>query len=517
MDSTEPAPVADTTTARSIGRFVVDECLGRGAMGTVYRAQDPLIERTVAVKVLSVDLAPTEHAQFRERFFREAKAAGRLNHSNIVTIYDIGESDGTPYIAMEYLPGLTLRETLDSGAVLPVRRVVEIAMLVARGLDYAHQNGVIHRDVKPANIMLARSGQVKIMDFGIAVASDTGRTQTGALLGSPRYMAPEQIANGAVDARTDIFSLGVTLYEMLTGKDPFEGQTIPEVMHKILLADPVPPSALNPDIPERLEQIVMRALAKNPADRFGSARDLGLELGSLRRELKHSNALAAAPQDTAAALGMAATQVVDRGAIHKAVVDRTVPPPRSSGKSGDRLAMVLAAVVGLVVVLVVMLVPDSRGPALVDLERPRTDAEVVAPLAQLDPAPDESPDGAVTPDADTDDAVASQPAIDPDAPDSAPVEPVARRSAQAPTSRTATAAGVAARAAANPAKVAFSVLPWGEVLIGGTVRGVTPPLREIEVPPGRHRIEIRNADFAPYVEWVTLKSGTTHHINHRFR
>lgn len=513
MDSAEPAPVADTKAARTIGRFVVGECLGRGAMGTVYRAQDPLIERTVAVKVLSVDLAPAERAEFRECFFREAKAAGRLNHSNIVTIYDIGESEDTPYIAMEYLPGLTLRETLDSGAVLPVRRVVEIAMLVARGLDYAHQNGVIHRDVKPANIMLARSGQVKIMDFGIAVASDTGRTQTGALFGSPRYMAPEQIANGAVDARTDVFSLGVTLYEMLTGKDPFEGQTIPEVMHKILHVDPAPPATLNPDIPERLEQIVMRALAKNPADRFGSARDLGLELGSLRRELKHSTALAAARQDTAAALGMAATQIVDRAAVREGV-NRTVPAPRSSGRSGDRLALGLAAVVVVITVLVVMLVPATRGPALIVPDRPRAGTEMVPPLAQLDPAPDEGSESATALEARIEQAAVDDPATDPGTPESAPA---ARPATRAPASRTAGTAGTTARTAASPAKVVLSVLPWGEVRVGGTVRGVTPPLREIEVPPGRHRIEIRNADFAPYVEWVTLKSGTTHQINHRFR
>lgn len=515
MDSVEPAPVADTAVARTIGRFVVDECLGRGAMGTVYRAQDPLIERTVAVKVLSVDLAPAERSEFRERFFREAKAAGRLNHSNIVTIYDIGESEGTPYIAMEYLPGLTLRETLDSGAVLPVRRVVEIAMLVARGLDYAHQNGVIHRDVKPANIMLARTGQVKIMDFGIAVASDTGRTQSGALLGSPRYMAPEQIANGAVDARTDVFSLGVTLYEMLTGKDPFQGQTIPEVMHKILLVDPVPPSTLNPDIPERLERIVMRALAKDPADRYGSARDLGLELGSLRRSLKDSPASAAARRDTTPAPGMA-TQVVDRATVRESIV-RADPAQRPAGKSGDRLALGLAAVVVATVVVAIMLVPDARGPALIVPDRPRASTEIVTPLAQVDPVRAEEPDDAATPEGGIEQAVVDEAAIDPGTPDGTASEPAAGPVPQAPAARTTRAADTSVRTVANPAKVVLSVLPWGEVRIGGTVRGVTPPVREIEVAPGRHRIEIRNGDFAPYVEWVTLKSGTTHQINHRFR
>ncbi len=512
MDPTEPVSPEPAAGLRPVGRYMLTGSLGRGAMGAVYRAMDPLIERTVAIKVLSVELPASEQADFRDRFFREAKAAGRLNHPNIVTIYDVGESEGTPYIAMEYLPGRTLRETLDSGVVLPIRRAVEIAMLVARGLDYAHEQGIIHRDIKPANIMLSRNGLVKIMDFGIATASDSSRTHTGGLVGSPRYMAPEQITNEAVDGRTDIFALGVTLYEMLTGKDPFAGQTIPEVMHKILHAEPEAPSALNPDIPERLEQIVLKMLAKEPAQRFDHARELGLALGSLRRKLRSSAARSNPRQDAPLPAGMA-TQVVGRDALPKTSAG-PIPTPGPSHHSGNRLSLLLAAAAFAVTVLVVMIVPDSRTPALVD------PVPVGAPIAvETASAPSETfvgepAEGGQVTLFDSDSDIVAEAAST----ESAPAPPASGpTAAPQPAQPTATAAAAAPQPAARPATITLSVLPWGEVHVGGRTHGVTPPLRELQLPPGRYRIEIRNTDFAPYVETVTLESGRTHRIQHRFR
>lgn len=286
MDTTPPDQPAHT---RIIGRYYASGILGHGAMGTVYRGQDPLIGRTVALKVLSPELLapPAPGGDFRKEFFREARAAGQLNHPNIVTIYDVGEHDGLPYIAMEFLPGLTLREYLDSGVVFTLRRCVEIGILLARGLDYAHQNNVVHRDIKPANIMLGRKGTVKIMDFGIAVAPHAaGKAHTDARAGSPRYMAPEQLSGAPTNAAVDIFALGVTLYETLTGKNPFDAPTFRETAERILKLTPPPPSSLNPDVPPQLDAIVMHALGKDPARRFPRIKDLGHALVAVRGVIK---------------------------------------------------------------------------------------------------------------------------------------------------------------------------------------------------------------------------------------
>ena len=265
---------------QNLGRYSVDGVIGSGAMGIVYRAEDPLLQRRVALKVLSADLSAEDGTNFRERFFREARSAGQLSHPNIVTIYDVGQTNGIPYIAMEYLQGFTLRETLDTGNVLPIKKIVDITIRVIRGLEFAHRQGVIHRDIKPSNIMITRSGLVKILDFGIAhsAANAGGKTLIDSLIDSPRYMAPEQIAGHKLDGRSDLFSLGAVLYEMITGKVAFNGENIPAILHKVLHVTPPPPSSLNPDCPSVLDDIVLKALAKDPQARFENAREMGVAL-----------------------------------------------------------------------------------------------------------------------------------------------------------------------------------------------------------------------------------------------
>jgi len=211
---------------RSLGRYRITEVLGHGAMGIVYRAFDPVIERTVALKTIRLRLETHEADQFKERFYREAKAAGGLNHSNIVTIYDAAEDNGVSYIAMELLEGLSLQQIIDAGSRLSIVRAVRIAIEVADALAYAHGNGVIHRDIKPANIVLTKSGLIKITDFGIAQLPATSFTQPGLLVGSPRYMSPEQISCRSIDGRSDIFSLGAVLYELLHRHPAFHGEYI---------------------------------------------------------------------------------------------------------------------------------------------------------------------------------------------------------------------------------------------------------------------------------------------------
>lgn len=262
-----------------LGRYEVIGELGQGAMGIVYKAKDPLIDRVVAIKTINLGLAQEEKEEYEGRFYQEAKAAGRLNHPNIVTIYDVGKSGDIAYIAMEFLQGRELRDIMRDGGLLPVDQVLDIVAQVASGLAYAHEHDIVHRDVKPSNIMVIRDGHVKITDFGIArMASSAVRTQTGMVLGSPKYMSPEQVMGKSIDQRSDIFSLGVMLYEMLTGQAPFNGENVNAIMYQTLNAVPAPPNTLNPAVPEMLNFIVAKALAKKLEDRYQNAKDFAADL-----------------------------------------------------------------------------------------------------------------------------------------------------------------------------------------------------------------------------------------------
>jgi len=270
-----------------LGRYRIVSELGRGAMGAVYRAVDPLIEREVAIKTLLDDLPAEIMQEVRERFLREARSAGRLNHPNIVTIFDVGEDAGVAYIAMELLEGRSLQQMLRAQPRLALAAAADIAAQVADALDHAQQYRIVHRDIKPANVMVASSGRCKLTDFGIAYIPTSSMTQTGATLGSPKYMSPEQVAGIAVDGRADLFSLGVMIYEMLTGRNPFvrEGDTTPvQVMHRISVEPAAAMRTHDPAIPEALERIVRRALAKKPQDRYARAADMAEELRRATRE-----------------------------------------------------------------------------------------------------------------------------------------------------------------------------------------------------------------------------------------
>jgi len=275
-----------------LGRYEVLGELGQGAMGVVYKARDPLIDRVVAIKTINLGLAMDEKEEYEGRFYQEAKAAGRLNHPNIVTIYDVGKSGDVAYIAMEFLEGRELRDILKEGALLPVEQVLSIVAQVALGLSYAHDHDIIHRDVKPSNIMVISDGHVKITDFGIArMASSTVRTQTGMVLGSPKYMSPEQVMGKALDQRSDVFSLGVMLYEMLTGKAPFDGENVNAIMYQTLNAITPPPSTQNPLVPEMVNFIVAKALAKAVEDRYQNAKEFAVDLRTCCDTLPRSSQL----------------------------------------------------------------------------------------------------------------------------------------------------------------------------------------------------------------------------------
>jgi serine/threonine-protein kinase len=276
-----------------IGRYEILAELGHGAMGAVYKARDPLMDRTVAVKtILAAALAGPLAAEYRERFQREARAAGRLSHSGIVTVFDVGEHDGTAFLVMEYIAGRTLASSLDAGERYTFDRIAELGAQIAEALAYAHSNGVVHRDIKPANILLAvpskTLGEVEgssggperaiITDFGVAKLTAAQVTVTGQLLGTPSFMPPESFTGAPIDGRSDIFSLGVILYWMATGDKPFTGDTITAVSYKVVHTDIIPPRKLNPAIPIALERIILRCLEKDPAQRWQTGAELGAAL-----------------------------------------------------------------------------------------------------------------------------------------------------------------------------------------------------------------------------------------------
>lgn len=265
---------ADGEVLTHLGRYALTRYLGRGAMGAVYLGEDPRIHRVVALKTLALDeeFGREEIDEVRERFFREAEVAGRLSHPSVVTIYDAGEDQQLAYIAMEYLEGTDLRPYTRKGNLLPVNRVMEIVAQVAEGLDYAHKHGVVHRDIKPSNVILdPRTRRAKVGDFGIARIVSSGRTRTGAILGTPPYMSPEQLAGKRVDGRSDLFSLGVLLFELIAGRRPFEGETVSTLMYRITHEQHPDIMDVRGGIPICLRNLIDRALQKDPGARFQTA------------------------------------------------------------------------------------------------------------------------------------------------------------------------------------------------------------------------------------------------------
>jgi len=264
-----------------LGRYEIEKELGKGAMGVVYLGRDPKINRVVAIKTmaLSQEFEGDELAEVKERFFREAETAGRLNHANIVTMFDAGEEHDLAYIAMEFLKGKDLVSYTKPGQLMPLPRVLSVVARVADALSYAHENHVVHRDIKPANIMYEpESDQVKVTDFGIARITDSSKTKTGMVLGTPSYMSPEQLAGKKIDGRSDLFSLGVTLYQMACGKLPFEGDSMAQLMFKIANEAHPDIRSIHPDLPENLVAIIDKALTKDPDQRYQTGAEFARDL-----------------------------------------------------------------------------------------------------------------------------------------------------------------------------------------------------------------------------------------------
>ena len=316
---------SDTLIDRTFDRrYVIKRKLGSGGMADVYLAEDQELGRRVALKLLNERHAADE--QFVERFRREAQSAAGLNHPNIVSIFDRGRAEGTYYIAMEYLDGRTLKELLVRNGPTPIPIAIDYARQILGALAFAHRNGIIHRDIKPHNIVVGADGRLKVTDFGIARSGASQMTEAGSIVGTAQYLSPEQARGAPVDPRSDLYSLGIVLYEMLTGKVPFTGDTPVEIAMKHLSQIPEPPSTLRPEVPHDLDAVVMRALAKDPDQRYGSAEEMDADLARVARGV-------AVSRETEDAM----TQVLSGAGRDRRADDGHAPARRRSAARAARL------------------------------------------------------------------------------------------------------------------------------------------------------------------------------------
>jgi len=404
-----------------IGRYEIQGELGKGAMGVVYRAVDPNIGRPVALKTMRVDIHGADSEDMLKRFQNEARAAGVLNHPNIVTIYDAGEDQGVFYIAMEFIPGKTLAQMLAEQRACSAEQIVNIGGQICAGLDYAHSKKVIHRDIKPPNIMIAPDGTVKIMDFGIAKAG-ASLTHTGEVLGTPNYMSPEQVKGKDLDGRTDLFSTGVILYEMATGERPFNGQNVTTIIYKIIHENPPAPRELDVTVHPGLSQIIVKCLAKDPEDRYQNGADLAMALKSYKivsvseprgtgapmispsatgistRPLQASSPTVLRTAIPASAAAAAARAVAAKTAIEKETPTEVIKPkpvvtPLVKPPEGKKSNLGTYAAVGLLLVVVAFAgaVGLKRFKAASATPPPRVAPEVTQPATNPDSAPAHEP------------------------------------------------------------------------------------------------------------------------------
>jgi tRNA A-37 threonylcarbamoyl transferase component Bud32 len=299
MGPDETVVVQEVTQSKpSLGRYEILEELGRGAMGIVYKGRDPKLDRLTAIKTIRFtdDFDEEQAAKIREQFYREAEVVAKLSHPNIVTIYDVGEDLDLSYLAMEYLEGESLENYARKENLMPIRASIDVGCQVCDALDYAHTRGIVHRDIKPANIMILKNRQVKVTDFGIARATASSKTRTGVIKGTPYYMSPEQISGMKVDGRSDIFSLGIVFYQLLTGELPFGGENLAAIMYQITTVEPEPATKHNPKIYKAAVAILNRALEKSLESRYQNAKQMGDHLRLLAKKLDELKAKAKAQE-----------------------------------------------------------------------------------------------------------------------------------------------------------------------------------------------------------------------------
>ena len=415
-----------SATLTKAGRYEITGEIGRGAMGVVYRANDPFIGRTVAVKTLQISEQGTglTKEELLNRFQTEARAAGLLTHPNIVVVYDAGEEEGLFFITMELVEGKSLQALLDSGQLFPLPRVLRIMEQACSALQFAHGRNIVHRDIKPANLMLTPDDTVKVTDFGTAKILQFGTVnQTAHVMGTPSYMSPEQVKGKVVDGRSDIFSLGVLLYEMVTGEKPFPGQNITTVIYKIVNEEPVAPRQLDPSIHPGLNAIILKALAKEPSQRYQHCRDLIEDLRNYRSLTNVENPSARLPLGIGSPHSYAATQMLDAqvaaaslsarsaGPSQTPVVRRTGSLPTSGPEPEKKntLATVLAAIF----LLAVIVFGTQKIRPIVEAARDSRAARAVTPTSITDAPPAEKSPDSAPPAVAAENSTPSEPALQP--------------------------------------------------------------------------------------------------------
>ncbi|ARN21966.1 serine/threonine-protein kinase [Piscinibacter gummiphilus] len=539
---TQPAKAVVATdqlsTIGHIGRYALKYQIGEGGLGRVYAAHDPLLSRLIAIKTLNLEISADERDSFNALFLNEARAAGGLSHPHIVTVFDAGVSEQGPYIAMELLRGRDLRQLrLEGWRPTPTQAALVIRR-VADALAYAHSKGVVHRDIKPANIFMVGRTQPRVLDFGIArVAHQHDAQGDGDLVGgSPYYMSPEQIRGDTVDRRTDVFSLGVVLYELLTDVRPFRGSTLSEITGSVLEYEPPAAHEVDATVPKALSEIAARAMQKNRDDRFSSARSLSRELRHWLEE--HPQQDAEAPEAPAAAskrrLAWAAAGVAGLAIAGAAWWSFT-----SHGTGAEALQAALPTASAAQPAPAEAPPPAEPAPAPVAAEQ----VAAAEPASAVPPLPDPAPAAGPAPAAPNlvaaNTAVPATPAAEtplptvkltPPAPATPAVKPPAADVAQAKPAkppketakeRRAREARERAEKAATPAVAAtgtvrIAVSPWGNVEVDGRSVGTAPPLNELNLPEGRHTVVIRNDEFPPFTATVNVVSGQPVNVKHRF-
>ena len=492
-------------TIGHIGRYALKHRLGEGGLGTVYAAHDPLLSRLIAVKTLNVEIEESERGAFNSMFLNEARAAGGLNHTHIVTVFDAGVSDNRAYIAMELLKGRDLRQLRQEGWRATPAQAALIVRRVADALGYAHSKGVVHRDVKPANIFMIGRTQPKVLDFGIARIAHRHDMHTDAELaaGSPYYMAPEQARQEPVDRRADVFSLGVVLYEMLTDVKPFTGATLDEITESVLNHEPPLASAVEPSVPVALAEIAAKALAKNPEHRYRSAR-------AFSRDLRHwldENTSGSTDADAPMPSGPRSRRLwIGAGVVAAAVLGGLIWTGMPPKPVAERPVPVAASAVAPQ--------PASALPAAASAAAPAPAGATT--IAAPEPAP-AALEAAIPPAVETTTAPPPAKAVAPTTKDTPKETPKERRAREA-RERDARPAPTPAAAIAAPARglVRIAISPWGEVEVDGKPAGTSPPLTELSLTEGRHQIVIRNADLLPFNTTINVTADQPVNLKHKF-
>jgi len=497
-----------------VGRYALKSVLGKGGLGTVYNAWDPLLSRTVALKTLHIDSDPASRESLDAMFLNEARAAAGLSHPHIVTVFDAGPSDSGVYIAMERLQGQDLRHLLLQGVRPGPIEAAQVVRRVADALAYAHRKGVVHCDVKPANIFMTGRMHPKVLDFGIArVAHRDVPALDGVVAGSPYYLAPEQIDGRSVDRRSDVYSLGVVLYELLVGKKPFEGRSLEEITAAVKAGDAVPAHRVSPKVPLGLSVIASRAMAADPDQRYPSARHLSMELrhwvdSAEARALKDEARGVSAPAPARNQLLRIGLPLLGFVAVIGALAwlklgtspaELAATPPTASATAPVKVAAAAPSTVAIAPAAAAAEEAAARAAAL------PASAAVVVDTASAPAAATSTSTAIATTTAP--DAAASRPAV------ISKAEAARRRKAAAMASVTG---GVPITAVLPEGVVQLAISPWGQVEVDGKPMGISPPLTRLTLNSGNHTITVRNTDFPAYTQTVTVDGESPVTLRHRF-